>query len=106
MAGHPIRSLVQRLVPARGHRLRQQLCGLLDLLADLSGLGPWDRDEPVQVRVSEVQRQPALAARSAGTVGGPALAEQELRQPERQPLLTYSLGTSDQNDLGQPTRFQ
>jgi hypothetical protein len=71
---------------------------LFDLLLRITGLGPGNRDEPVKIRVPEFQCLPAAGAGPAGLAPG-ALAEEQLREPERQSLLSDSDRSRQDHDL-------
>jgi hypothetical protein len=57
----------------------------------------------VEVRVGQPAHQPASTAAAARFLI-PALAEDQLGQPERQALLAHPDRPGDQDDLGQPVR--
>ena len=83
---HSISRRVERLLPPLLQYLSDRLNRLLHLLVRIRGLGPGDRNQPVDVRVGEAAHQPARPADSAGLIA-PLLAQQQLGQPQRHPLL-------------------
>src|ERR1041385_1660814 len=85
-------------------RSGEEVGRLLHLAIGVPGLGSRDRHEPVQVGVGQVECQAARSAGATGLLLRP-LAEQQLAQPETQPLLADPFGSGHQDHLGQATGF-
>jgi hypothetical protein len=102
MAGGPLGTLVRRIGTPRRDRLAQQAVSLVDLFRRVGGFGARDGDEPVDVRVREIEDSAARRTSVAGTPGGARLAQEGLRHPERQSLFSNSRRADEKGHLGEP----
>src|SRR5690606_7582950 len=74
-------------------------CG--ELLRPGGALRPRQREEPLEVRVLEPEREPAVLAGAAGLLSRGRLAEEELAEPEAEPLLADAGGAVEEDGSGQ-----
>jgi len=87
----------------RRHCFDERLLDQVDLLVSVRAfLAQLDRYEPMEVRVLEPQRKTAAATRAARLALSPPLTEQELTDPQRQPLFADPLRAFKQERLRQP----
>src|SRR5512134_3167000 len=84
---------------ALGEHFGDRLRRLLHLLVRLRRLGAGNRDDPVQVRVSEPQHQPTAPTVPTGLRSRPLTVEQ-LSDPQGQTLLPNACGTGQEEHLG------
>jgi hypothetical protein len=96
MDRHPIGAAIEWLSSPLLQHLSDGLSGFFDLFVGIGGSGPRDRDKPVHIRMRKSANQPALPATSAGLIPG-LLAQEQLSQPEGQPLFACP-GRSSQED--------
>ena len=97
----PIRRAIRPSLAPLGHHLTEHFPCLVHLLGWVRRLGPEYRDEPVKVRVGQLQRLPAIDALAAGTPRA-ALAEQRLGNPQGQTLLAGTGRADKQHRLRKP----
>src|SRR5690606_31041744 len=74
--------------------------GLGELVRPARALGAPEREEPVDVRVLEAERESACVARIAGAVGRRRLAEEALGEPEPEALLADPRGPVEEERAG------
>ena len=99
------RGLVQRLIAAHCHLLDERRFDQVDLFIGVRALlAHLDRHEPVEVGVLEREREAAAATLTARLplFFSPALAQDELAEPQRQPLFPDPARTLEQESLRQP----
>jgi hypothetical protein len=100
MDRHSIGPAIQRLRSPLVQHLSEGLSGFLDLFVRIRGTRPRDRNKPVHIRMRKSANQPALPATSAGLIPG-LLAQEQLGQPEGQPLFAGPGRSSQEDHLGE-----
>src|SRR2546426_4199207 len=102
MTGHAVRTSVERPLSTLGQDLAQERFRFLYLLVGVLGFWSGDRDEPVEIGVSE-RANPRTARTCAARAAGRRLfTNQGLGHPKGQPLLPDARRADKQCRLREP----